>query len=176
LTKNRKGPESARLCVNTVRDICTGICHSVFGISTFCFRHLCDLRCGAYTLLRIISVARYVFKSELKVLAFKGRSLPDIFREHVLSEVDNWKPQAGGRAVGPYGQSYSGRNDILSPLRQVCPQAFFRILSPRFFSYFARAAFSAGPQLHDWTPGLQSACSSTQNCDYCLTSAFFHSP
>ena len=65
------------------------ICRSVPYIDLLLCRgwHLCDFPCGVYTLLRLISIARYVFLS-LLVFGFEGQSLKysvKMFR----NEVDN---------------------------------------------------------------------------------------
>ena len=69
------------MCVNMVRDICTfDVLFSVHW--PFILQSLVALdTCGVYTLLRLISIARYVFKSQS--IAFRGTKF-EIFREDVL--------------------------------------------------------------------------------------------
>ena len=77
---SRGEPESASLCVK--------ICKYGFGVTSvhlpFCFRyidlllwrvwHVCDLPCGVYALLRLISIAKYVLKSQSVRFQFEGQS------------------------------------------------------------------------------------------------------
>lgn len=88
--------------------------------------HLSNFPC-AYTLFRIISIARYVFKSKLHC-------------------IECWKPQAC--IMGPHRQSTRRWKDLWSN----CPQAFFCFFLRCFLLiFFMRHVLHCTPT--NWTPG-----------------------
>ena len=107
---SREEPKSVRLSV----EICP-----------FCFRHidlflcsvwhLCDLPCGVYALVTLISIEKYVLKFLSVGFQFEGQSLK-YFVSVFQRKVDNWKPQAGGHVTGLYRRSIIGQNDLLKSL------------------------------------------------------------